>query len=1199
MVRSAPADSDNMSGRWEAADDDEKLRKALLLPIAGAAWLSFVTLGVLDLIEEEWFDATLDLVASMIVVLFLARAYVRQRFSQSGVEAVVVLGGFMLAIVGDVSTFGERNRWALSILVGDLLLLTGSRIAYKLLWLGVFLVYMTVRYFEQTHQFGLWDLLNWQDKDLPEKLEGRAALGQLVNGVTVFCWDYAITRRWATQLRKQQVEISEGVLIAEEVALALVRFDLDTAKKLTKDQEDDSDGEVPSSKAASRDLLSALRALLTNLEIYRPYLPEAVLLGEAPGSPIYRTHSSLMSPSVGRLRSPSDFGGSPMNRNVSPAFVPLRRLTLSGSAGRYRTGSLPGALSDDKSLVDEMTELAEEAERPSLGGAAGAAAANNTTGQTRRRKNSLDAQRTLEQGRLRKQLDLGVRERSGSVLCGRVGVSAADARFDADVYRVASDACAACIDAVQKHSGIASWVAADTVLASWNCHRPTTRHALRAAHAALDLCAKLRDMSVEPPRGFQCVCATSLLLHGHMGTDSLRVPYVLGYAVTQARQLGSVARHLQLEIVVTEAVRERIRAQFHARPVDVVSAEPTESNDSPFLSEHPPLVVYELIQEKNPDMHAELAPPLSRRWVDINSAHERTYAEGFALFRAAKMEEAEKKLREALTAVDGTHQLQTLRVLRLVALSLSDDSKVPAPYRRRFLGWADYEKDAACIAIGAEAESVENLAKTRAGINQVCSPLSTDNSTPRARNSTHGGPQAGPASGSWRSRRSSQQSVPSPLSPLGAQSPSVRREDEALRWELNRRMSIQIADLSQMTASSSQAHGMLGVVGSALKPAGATTPNGASPRRRVSVTETVETGGTEPCLGVTMSRTTGLDKTGTTSESPQLQQTTNTVGASSEEGSFEEEKGPLSFIDGNAGQSNRCGSGAALRAMPKTFEDTSGMSWHCSGRRLGRGAYGDVWLGMDEDGALVALKAVRIPGDDMMRTVGSDNATDRGVMGEIEALLREVALLSELRHENVVAYNSSAVSNTTGHVIVIMEYVPGGSLQGVVESFGMLPLTSVTRYVRDILRGLQFLHGHDVAHRDLKPGNVLLGVEGQCKLADFGASVCLSNVQPLDGIAGTPQYMAPEACRGEASLQSDIWALGITVCFMLTGESPFEDMPQEPQAFVYKLAHDPLAIPAVPRNIAEHAANFVCCCVRRDQSCRSSASQLLMDPLLI
>merc|ERR1711964_16738 len=95
-------------------------------------------------------------------------------------------------------------------------------------------------------------------------------------------------------------------------------------------------------------------------------------------------------------------------------------------------------------------------------------------------------------------------------------------------------------------------------------------------------------------------------------------------------------------------------------------------------------------------------------------------------------------------------------------------------------------------------------------------------------------------------------------------------------------------------------------------------------------------------------------------------------------------------------------------------------------------------------------------------------------------------------------------------------------------------------------------------HRDFKPGNVLLQCEqatgAVCKLADFGAS-CSLQKNMANEVVGTPLYMAPEACQGDATAASDVWGVGVTVCEMLCGRVPYVIDPDSfnPAAFIFQL----------------------------------------------
>lgn len=238
---------------------------------------------------------------------------------------------------------------------------------------------------------------------------------------------------------------------------------------------------------------------------------------------------------------------------------------------------------------------------------------------------------------------------------------------------------------------------------------------------------------------------------------------------------------------------------------------------------------------------------------------------------------------------------------------------------------------------------------------------------------------------------------------------------------------------------------------------------------------------------------------------------------------------------------------------------------------------------------------------------GTGTGGGQAVLDELEDLLTEVQLLSTLRHDNIVSYLSSGV--TAGLVLIVMEYVSGGSLQGVLEQFGKLPLSSIKRYVKDICRGLQFLHENDpvIIHRDFKPGNVLLMIDGQCKLADFGAS---ANMAKITGgkskVVGTPLYMAPEACTGSVKTASDIWGVGITVHQMLAGNVPYiftEELPFEPLRFMFQLGRldeHPAAAPQINTALITDATAlaFVNQTLKHDPEGRPSAEHCLIHTFL-
>ncbi len=158
-----------------------------------------------------------------------------------------------------------------------------------------------------------------------------------------------------------------------------------------------------------------------------------------------------------------------------------------------------------------------------------------------------------------------------------------------------------------------------------------------------------------------------------------------------------------------------------------------------------------------------------------------------------------------------------------------------------------------------------------------------------------------------------------------------------------------------------------------------------------------------------------------------------------------------------------------------------------------------------------------------------------------QRFLREARAAAAVVHEHVVAVH--AVDESNGLPYLVMEYVPGGSLQDRLDHRGPLPITEVLRIGMQAAAGLAVAHGQGLVHRDIKPANILLdaGVE-RARLTDFGLARAAddANLTQSGVVTGTPQYMAPEQARAEAVDQrSDLFSLGSTLYAMCAGHPPF------------------------------------------------------------
>jgi serine/threonine protein kinase len=156
-----------------------------------------------------------------------------------------------------------------------------------------------------------------------------------------------------------------------------------------------------------------------------------------------------------------------------------------------------------------------------------------------------------------------------------------------------------------------------------------------------------------------------------------------------------------------------------------------------------------------------------------------------------------------------------------------------------------------------------------------------------------------------------------------------------------------------------------------------------------------------------------------------------------------------------------------------------------------------------------------------------------------KSFLAEASLAGKLNHPHIVDIFDAVVE--PDHSYLVMEYVPGTTLEEYAQPDKLLPVAKVVEIVFKCIRALEYAARHGIIHRDIKPANILLSAAGETKVGDFGASFQqkLTHTTQL-GDVGSPAYMSPEQIRGEAlTNQTDIYSLGVTMYKLLTGRLPF------------------------------------------------------------
>ncbi len=188
---------------------------------------------------------------------------------------------------------------------------------------------------------------------------------------------------------------------------------------------------------------------------------------------------------------------------------------------------------------------------------------------------------------------------------------------------------------------------------------------------------------------------------------------------------------------------------------------------------------------------------------------------------------------------------------------------------------------------------------------------------------------------------------------------------------------------------------------------------------------------------------------------------------------------------------------------------------------LGSGGFGTVYLA--EDTWIDKRVAIKIPHRQNL---------------DFGELLREPRLLASLNHPNVVNVITAEKQDNT--FFIVMEYVPGETLETIIVSKGALDVATVLDYTCQIANAVEHAHKQGVIHRDLRPANVFVTDKAVVKVGDFGTSRFLEIAAHGTTVIGSPPYMAPEQFEGRAVFSSDLYSLGVTMYQMLTGELPYD-----------------------------------------------------------
>ncbi|XP_029287315.1 aurora kinase A [Cottoperca gobio] len=251
------------------------------------------------------------------------------------------------------------------------------------------------------------------------------------------------------------------------------------------------------------------------------------------------------------------------------------------------------------------------------------------------------------------------------------------------------------------------------------------------------------------------------------------------------------------------------------------------------------------------------------------------------------------------------------------------------------------------------------------------------------------------------------------------------------------------------------------------------------------------------------------------------------------------------------------------------------------GRPLGKGKFGNVYLAREQQSKFIL--ALKVLFKKQLEKAGVEHQ-----------LRREVEIQSHLRHPNILRLYG--YFHDSSRVYLILEFAPKGELYSELQRCGCFPEARSATYIMELADALNYCHSKKVIHRDIKPENLLLGANGELKIADFGWSVHTPSSR-RSTLCGTLDYLPPEMIEGKTHDEKvDLWSLGVLCYEFLVGKPPFETKSHEET--YRKISRVEYTYPA-QSNISDGAKDLVARLLKHNPMHRLPIQGVLTHPWVV